>query len=270
MPNPPRNTSPLPALSVAHARGELPPVGLHAGTGPNAKRVRAELIIGALRSRALELSDVIPAQADVERQPARGMPVVLHKNVGLPGAIVLVIETKLPGNGGGNALQKAGQAVRRRTCRGSAPCELAGAILGLVIVHLAPDYAAAYLDVVGVVSPRQHALVLEHVVDVVNGNRGAVAERVAASLPGVPIDRDIQQARNKLVYVGSGNAELIRKVSALIRRERRNIQPRESALHFHDHRGTEDVNKIQHVRIRVFGRVPRINAVARIDGAHFG
>src|SRR5665213_1968867 len=52
------------AVRVAESRLELFPVGLHAGSGANAKCVGGDLIIGALTGRALELADVIPAQAN--------------------------------------------------------------------------------------------------------------------------------------------------------------------------------------------------------------
>ena len=102
------------AVGVAQSRLELFPVGLHAGYGANAKCVGGKLIIGALASRALELADVIPAQANIERQLARGMPIVLDEKVRLPSPVVLKLIRILPCDGCRDALEEVRQTIGRR------------------------------------------------------------------------------------------------------------------------------------------------------------
>src|SRR5690348_4637887 len=191
------------------------------------------------------------------------MPVVLDINSGLPEAEVLPLGVNLPRYLIRLPLEEVHKI--RQLAAGLREAEVSETEGILVIVELPPDQAGTHFDVMRAAGPGQRTLFLEDVIDVEDRNKPIVAQSEAAASAAHGRDVDSRQSGDLVVYVGIRHPKLGAGVGALIGRGSVQPEPRKAAFQFHYHRGTDDVNEVHHIVLRVGLRRTREDSATRAD-----
>ncbi len=119
----------------------------------------------------------------------------------------------------------------------------------LAIVHLPANQGTARLDRLVTVVPGQHAVVLEGVVVIVNGDKGAITYRCGA----VQHVSRAQSGRGHVPEVAVDHTDLIVEICSVVERERVNLDTRITGAQFEQEVRSEDMDVINTDALRVTG-----------------